>query len=128
MHSLRHWTSFFVGLLIFAAGLIPLIKWPAALSVFLSKSVPVVVLMYLVAFGGIYIIVDSFFEFTFHSGLGIATLLVGLLVFGLGLVAVLGQMKVIALSLPFMAAFGIVYSIVFILEGLFLMIGCFVMD
>ncbi len=127
MHSIRHWISFFVGAIIFVLGLFPLIGKDAWLFN-LTKSVPGVVLAYIVAFGGLYIIVDSFFEFTFHSGVGMGTLIVGLVVLALGLVAVLSSMKVIAFSLGFMAAFGIVYEILFMLEGLFLMIACFIMD
>jgi hypothetical protein len=56
---------------------------------FLGGNVYGNIAMYLVAFGGLYIIIDSFFEFTFHSGIGIATLLVGLLVFAIGLITIL---------------------------------------
>ncbi len=125
MHSVRHWLSFFVGAVIFVLGLFPLIGWPAGVADVLKSSLPLAVLMYVLAFGGLYVIVDSFFEFTFHSGLGITTLLVGLVVFGLGLVSILHSMGAIAFgfSLP-----AILYYILFILEGLFLMLGCFVMD
>ncbi len=123
MHSVRHWTSFFVGVVIFALGLLPLIgKAPAFLNNVLGQ-----VAVYIVAFGGLYIIVDSFFEFTFHSGVGIATLLVGLVIFGLGLITILHGMGVLAFHL-LSQKFGVVYSILFMLEGLFLMLGCFMMD
>jgi hypothetical protein len=127
MHSFRHWLSFFVGLVIFLLGLFPAIGKGAWLGL-LSSTVLGAIAMYIVAFGGLYIIVDSFFEFTFHSGVGIGTLLVGLAVFGLGLVTILHTMGAIAWSLGFMADFGMVYQILFMLEGLFLMMGCFVMD
>ncbi len=127
MHSIRHWISFFVGAFIFVLGLFPLIGKDAWIFN-LTKSAPGIVFAYIVAFGGLYIIVDSFFEFTFHSGVGVGTLLIGFIVLGLGLVAVLSSMKVITFSLSFMAAFGIVYEILFMLEGLFLMIACFIMD
>lgn len=126
MHSVRHWISFFVGAIIFVLGLFPLIgkaNWLGPIN-----SLPGSILAYIVAFGGLYIIIDSFFEFTFHSGIGIATLLVGLLVLGLGMVVILHNFGVIGFSIPFMAESGIVYNILFILEGLFLMMGTFVMD
>jgi len=125
MHSVRHWLSFFVGAVIFVLGLFPLIGWPAAVAAALQSSLPLAVLMYVLAFGGLYIIVDSFFEFTFHSGVGIGTLLVGLAVFGLGLVSILHSMGAIAFGIDLPA---ILYYILFMLEGLFLMIACFIMD
>ncbi len=124
MHSVRHWLSFFAGVIIFLLGLFPLIGKEAWLGP--VNSVLGNVLVYILAFGGLYIIVDSFFEFTFHSGIGITTLLVGLVVFGLGLVVILSSMNVISFSVPFLSP--IVYYILFMLEGLFLMLGCFIMD
>ncbi len=124
MHSVRHWISFFVGLLIFLLGLFPLIGKTAWLGPL--NSVVGQILVYILAFGGLFIIVDSFFEFTFHSGLGITTLLVGLVVFGLGLIVILNGMGVVSFTIPFLSE--IVYYILFMLEGLFLMLGCFVMD
>jgi len=124
MHSIRHWISFFVGIIIFLLGLFPLIdktEWLGPLN-----SVVGQILIYILAFGGLYIIVDSFFEFTFHSGLGITTLLIGLVIFGLGLIVILHSMGVIAFTITFLS--NIVYYILFMLEGLFLMLGCFVMD
>lgn len=125
VHSLRHWASFFVGAIIFCLGFFPLIGKSAWLGP-ISNSVILVIGQYIVAIGGLYIIIDSFFEFTFHSGLGIATLIVGLIVFALGLVTILHDMGQISFHIGFLNA--IVYQILFILEGLFLMIGCFVMD
>jgi hypothetical protein len=121
MHTVRHWTSFFVGALIFVLGFLPLIgKAPAILD-----NVPAQVLSFVVAFGGLYLIIDSFFEYTFHSGVFLVSFLVGLLVFGFGLVSVLHEMGKIAFSVTIDS---IVYNILFMLEGLFLMLACFVMD
>jgi hypothetical protein len=125
MHSVRHWTSFFVGVIIFLLGFFPLIGKGAWLGP-LNATVLGAIAMYIVAFGGLYIIIDSFFEFTFHSGLGITTLVIGIAVFGLGLVAILKSMGAIAFG--FAALPLIVYNVLFMLEGLFLMLGCFVMD
>lgn len=124
MHSVRHWTSFFVGLVILLLGLFPLIGKGSYLGPL--NSVLGAIAIYIVAFGGLYVIVDSFFEFTFHSGMGITTLLVGLLVLGVGLITILHEMGKIGFSIPFVGM--TFYNILFVLEGLFLMIGCFVMN
>lgn len=125
MHSVRHWISFFVGLLIFLLGLFPLIgksNW-----IPLHDTIFGVVAAYIVAFAGLYIIVDSFFEFTFHSGIGITTLLIGLVVCALGVIVVLDNMGVVAWGVSGWLS-PIIYQVLFILEGLFLMIACFIMD
>ena len=126
MHSIRHWLSFFTGLIIFLLGLFPLIGKESWLGP-LSSSVIGKIAVFIIAFGGLYIIIDSFFEFTFHSGVGIATLLIGLAVFGLGLVSILHSMDVISFGFAFLEI-AIVWQILFLMEGLFLMLGCFIMD
>ena len=125
MHSIRHWLSFFAGLIIFLLGLFPLIGKEAWLGPL--NSVLGTIAVFIIAFGGLYIIIDSFFEFTFHSGVGIATLLVGLVVFGLGLISILHGMGVVGFGVPFLEI-EIVWQILFLMEGLFLMLGCFIMD
>ena len=125
MHSFRHWLSFFTGVVIFILGLFPLIgrdEWLFGLMEHASGAV----LAYLVAFGGLYLIIDSFFEYTFHTGVFLASFLVGLLVFGFGLVMILSRIGVISWSLPDFPI--VVYHALFMLEGLFLMLASFVMD
>lgn len=125
MHSVRHWISFFVGVLIFIFGLFPLIGKDAWL-LNVTTTIPGIVFAYVVALGGIYVIFDSFFEYTFHSSIFIASFLVGLVVFGVGLTTVLKSMGVIAFGFDNIPL--IIYQILFMIEGLFLMLGCFVMD
>lgn len=125
MHSVRHWVSFGVGVIIFLLGLFPLIGKESWIP--FSETIFGVVAAYLVAFGGLYIIVDSFFEFTFHSGVGITTLIVGLLVCALGVLTVLDSMGMVAIGLSTWLK-PLIYQVLFILEGLFLMIAAFIMD
>ncbi len=123
VHSVRHWTSFFVGLLILLFGLFQLIgkqDWLGPLA-----GLSGTILAYILAFGGLYVIIDSFFEFSFHSGMGIATLIVGLVVFGLGIVNVLSAHGALAFSVPIA---DLLYHILFVIEGILLMIATFVMD
>jgi hypothetical protein len=124
-HSVRHWVSFLVGAIIFVLGLFPLIGHDEWLGP-LTTTVLGAVAMYLVAFGGLYVIIDSFFEYTFHSGIFITSFVIGLLVFGFGLTTILKSMGAITFGLSGLSL--VVYEIVFMLEGLFLMFACFVMD
>ncbi|MDD9953093.1 MAG: hypothetical protein OXR66_02050 [Candidatus Woesearchaeota archaeon] len=122
MHAARHWISFFVGLLLGLFGLFNLLGKTAWLGPL--AGVTGSVLAYILAIGGLYVIIDSFFEFTFHSGMGLTTLLIGLVVFGLGLVNVLSGFGVLGFSVPIP---NLVYHMLFIVEGIFLMIGTFTM-
>jgi len=123
VHSLRHWSSFFAGLVLLCFGLFQLIGkagWLGPLGGLTGG-----VLAYVLAFGGLYVIIDSFFEFSFHSGLGITTLIIGLIVFGLGLVNLLNGFGVLSFSVPIV---DFIYHILFVIEGVMMMIACFVMD
>jgi len=123
LHSGRHWASFIAGAVIFTLGLLPLInEAPAFLNNVLGQ-----IAIYIIAFGGLYVIVDSFFEYTFHSGVFITSFLVGLVVFGVGLVTILNQMgKLTFHILP--PQLSVLYYILFMLEGLFMMLAAFFMD
>lgn len=123
VHSVRHWTSFFVGLVILCFGLFHLIGKKAWLGP--VGGLTGTILAYILAIGGLYVIIDAFFEFSFHSGIGIATLIIGLLFFGLGIINVLASFGVITFSVPIAT---MIYNILFVVEGVFLMIACFVMD
>jgi len=122
LHSVRHWISFLVGALVFLLGLFPLI----GKSLGPVSSIIGGIAAYIVAFAGLYIIVDSFFEFSFHSGVGLGTLIIGLLVFSFGIVVVLSLHGIISFKVPEISMF--IYNVLFILEGLFLMLGSFIMD
>lgn len=124
MHSIRHWMSFAVGIVIFLLGLLPLIGQASLIPFYGSASITV--LAFIVAFGGLYIIIDSFFEMMFHTMTGIVTMVVGFIVAAIGTVVVLSDLGVLAFNIPFLHA--IIFYVLFILEGLFLMIATFVMD
>ncbi|RME32230.1 hypothetical protein D6789_00215 [Candidatus Woesearchaeota archaeon] len=124
MHAVRHWLSFIVGLIIFALGLLPLIGKSDLIPFY--DTVPIIVLAFIVAFGGLYIIVDSIFEMIFHTQTGIITMIVGLVVAAVGTVVVLSEHGILAFKIPFLHA--VIFYVLFILEGLFLMIAMFVMD
>jgi hypothetical protein len=121
---MRHWGLGFVpGAFLALFGLFMLIGKKAWLGPL--GGLAGTVLAYLLAIGGLLVIIDSFFEFSFHSGIGISTLLVGLLVFGLGLVNVLSAAKVLSFSVPVSA---VLYHVLFVIEGAMLIIATFVMD
>ena len=123
MHKALHISSFVLGAFLFAFGLLPLIGKSSYLGP-LASSLSGVVLSYILAFGGLFIIFDSFFEFTFHAHVALTVMLSGLVVFAIGLIVVLHSMKVLAFTIP---VSPLLFNILFIIEGLLLMVSAFIM-
>lgn len=115
--------SMTVGVILFLLGGIPLLnQWgvlPFGLPAFLS-GVIVSAAAYILAGGGLFLLIDAWGEWGEH--IGQVSLILGLLVIALGLIQILGSFGVIPalISLPLIA-----YNIIFVVEGVLLMIGAF---
>ncbi len=123
VHAVRHWVSFVIGLVIALFGLFSLIGKESWLGP--AGGLTGSILAYVLAFGGLYMVFDSFFEYSFHSGIFITTFIAGIVVFGLGIINVLHSFDAVAFSVPIPA---FLYDLLFVVEGLFLVIATFVMD
>ena len=127
MHSSKHWISIIVGLVLLVLGLLPLLNTlGVSTGVDFHKILggALAVFSYLVAFGGLYLIWDSFHEIgSLSPAIGWLSLVVGFIVFALGLLQALSSLKVIALALPAFPA--LVYYIIFVIEGILLFIAGF---
>lgn len=124
VHTARHWLLGFIpGVLLFVFGLFELIGKAAWLGFFGGLAGNV--LAYLLAIGGIFMIMDSFFEYNFHSGAFIITFVSGAVVMLLGIVNVLHSFNKIAFSIPLPAW---LYQLLFVVEGALLVFATFVMD
>jgi hypothetical protein len=128
MHSAKHWFSIFFGLFLMAAGVLPILSrlgvigsplydWLSGLAAFFA---------YLIAFAGLYLIIDSFHEIgSLAPIIGWITLGVGFLVLGFGVLQLLvTQFGVLAWDWwPEVPA--VFYYAIFILEGILLFIAGF---
>jgi hypothetical protein len=120
----RDTISFFVGLVIFAYGIVPLLNqfkllafnWPGILG-----QLPFKIAMWIIAVAGIYVLIDGFIEPPQH-GLHWALIVIGLVLFVTGLLPILHSFGVIGLSLGFLDNL-ILYYIIITVEGLLLLIG-----
>lgn len=120
----RDTISFFVGLLILAYGIVPVLNkfgvigfnWPGALG-----GLPFSIAMWIIAVAGAYVLMDGFIEPPQHS-LHWMLILAGIVLFVAGLIPILHAFKVIGLSLSFLDNL-LVYYIIISLEGLLLVIG-----
>jgi hypothetical protein len=121
----RDTISFFIGLLLFALGVIPLlaslnvIGWN--LPAFLNNVVAQV-FIWIIAVAGLYIIIDGFIEPPAHN-LHWILIAMGLVLFVVGLLPILFTFGVLGWDLGTFLNKLYIYNAIITLEGLLLMIG-----
>jgi hypothetical protein len=124
--------SFIVGLLLFALGLLPLLNsfgigpdWMA------MKFLPVTILAWIVAVGALYLVIDSVIEITNSSSVGFISILIAFVCLAVGILPILHGFGIgpSFFELSFLGAVGkYLYNVIFMLEGLFLMIAMVAME
>lgn len=120
----RDTISFFAGLILMLFGIVPLLvnigvlKWalPKAIT-----SLPTQIAVWIVAVGGLYVVIDGFIEPPAHS-LHWFLIVAGIVLFIVGLIPILHSFNIVGLSLSFLDKLY-VYQVIITLEGLLLMIG-----
>ncbi len=119
--------SLIVGLLLLALGGIPLLGQLGlvglALPGFLTGVIGSIAI-YIVAAGGLYMIIDGFLEGIDEPN-GIFTFVIGLIILVIGIINILSGVGILGFTIPFMTT--MVFNILFVVEGLFLAIGAFFM-
>ncbi|MBN2142118.1 hypothetical protein JW711_02190 [Candidatus Woesearchaeota archaeon] len=126
--SARDWISFFIGLVLFAVGIIPLLSkfkiigfgLPGFMSSLMGS-----IFFWIIAIAGAYIIVDGIIEPAGHM-LHTALLIIGFVFVIAGLIPILHSFKVIGFSVPGLDNL-VVYNIIIVVEGLMLMSAGFTM-
>lgn len=117
----RDTISFFIGLLLAAFGILPLLfQWGVVkFQIPLIGNLAVTVLVWIVAVAGLYVLIDGFIEPPAHA-LHWMLILVGLVLAIIGLIPILNGFGIVPFTLPFN---DMIYRIIITLEGLLLMIG-----
>jgi hypothetical protein len=121
----RDTISFVIGLILAAFGIVPFL---ATIGVLASNplgsitNLPTSILIWVVAFGGCYILIDGFIEPPMHM-LHWFLILAGLILAAIGLIPLLHSFGVIGFTIPVLGTKLIVYHIIIGLEGILLMIG-----
>ncbi len=122
----KGWISLILGLALLVLGVLPILEKLGILGAnpiaFVTDTLTINILQYIVAAAGLVLIIDAFMEM---DSLRIWTLIVGLVVLALGLIPVLSSFGVIGFTIPFLTA--LIYQIIFILEGILLVIAAFAM-
>lgn len=124
----RDWISFFIGIVLFFIGIIPLLKQFKVLGFGLPSflnGLMAQIFFWIIAIAGVYIIVDGLIEPAGHS-LHIFLMILGLLFVIVGLIPILNRFGVVHLNLSFLANL-VVYNSIITIEGLMLMTAGFTM-
>ena len=119
MMEAKDWISGLVGLLILGLGLLPLLNSREIGPAWFGFSLPVKLLSWVVVVGGFYLIINSFIEITNSNVVGWVSFLIAAIITVLGVLQVLGKIGWIS---------GIVFNIIFIVVGFFLIVATFAME
>ncbi len=115
----KDWISGLVGLIILCLGLFPLLNRYNIGPGWFAFNLPVKLLSWVVVIGGFYLIINSFIEITNSNVVGWVSFFIAAVITVLGVLQVLGKITLIS---------GMVFNIIFIIIGLFLMIATFAME
>ena len=125
------WVSGFVGVIVFLLGLFPLLETygvvTTGVSLFLSSSWVLTALPFILAILGFYLAIESVIELTNSNHIGWMSFMIGVVVMLIGILPALQKLGIgpglFGLEIP-----AIAYYIIFVIEGLFLMIAMFAME
>lgn len=119
MMSMKDWISGLVGAIIFCLGLLPLLNSRGIGPSWFAFNLPVKLLSWIVVIGGFYLVIDSIIEITNSNIVGWFSFLIAAIITILGILQVLGKISWIS---------GIVFNIIFIIVGFFLIVATFAME
>jgi hypothetical protein len=117
----RDTLSFFIGLLLTAFGILPLLaKWGMVkFTIPFIGNLAVDVLIWIVALAGAYVVIDGFIEPPAYS-LHWILILIGSILLIVGLIPILSNLKIIGFNIPLG---DMIYRIIITVEGILLVIG-----
>ena len=121
--QMRDWISGIVGLIIFLLGLLPLIGKFEFLNNLSST-----IIVWIIAIGGLYLAVNSLTEITNSNIVGWWSFGVAIAVLVIGLFPLLHSFGIGPAWFAFNWLNRTAYNVIFIIEGVFLMIATFAME
>ena len=123
MMQSRDWISGLIGAVIFLLGLLPLLGKFEFLN-----NLPVSLLTWIVAGAGLYLAMNSIIEITNSNIVGWWSFIVAIVVLVIGLFPLLHSFGIGPSWFEFNWLNRAAYNIIFIIEGVFLMIATFAME
>ncbi|MBN1543920.1 hypothetical protein JW898_00480 [Candidatus Woesearchaeota archaeon] len=125
--------SFIVGILLFALGLLPLLSklgiGPSWFNVW--SFLPVTIISWIVAVGALYLVIDSVIEITNSSAIGFVSIIIAFVCLLIGVLPILANFGIgpSFFALGFLGPVSrYLFDLVFIIEGVFLMIAMIAME
>ena len=129
MMEFKDWLSGFIGAVIFALGLLPILNTRGiGPAWFALPWLPVQIFAYIVAIAGFYLFVESFIEITNSNIIGWWSFAVAVAVIAIGLLPLLNRFGIGPAWFDFPWLNETIYRVIFIVEGFFLMIATFAME
>lgn len=131
MMEKKDWLSLFIGLIIFLAGLFPLLnKLNMGPSWFSLEALGPIgnMLPYIVAGIGFYLMINSVIEITNSNSVGWISFLIAVIVLALGVLQVLSSFGIGPSWFALSFIKGTIYNVIFLVQGIFLMIAAFAME
>ena len=123
MMQTRDWISGIVGLIIFLLGLLPMLGYFTFLN-----DLPPTLLVWIIAGAGFYLAINSIIEITNSNIVGWWSFGVAIAVLVIGLFPVLHSFGIGPAWFAFNWLNRTAYNVIFIIEGVFLMIATFAME
>lgn len=123
MMQARDWISGLVGAIIFLLGLMPMLGKFAFLN-----NWPIPLLTWIVAGAGFYLAINSIIEITNSNIVGWWSFIIAIIVLMIGLFPLLHGFNIGPAWFEFKWLGRTAYNIIFIIEGIFLMIATFAME
>ncbi len=120
MMQMKDWVSLLVGGVIFLMGFLPL--W------FKMHFLPVVLFSYVASAAGFYLMIESVIEITNSNVIGWWSFIIAVIVLAIGVPPMLHSFNIGPEWFNFKWIGETVYHIIFMIEGVFLMIACFAME
>lgn len=129
MIEAKDWISLFVGAIVFSLGLLPILNgMNVGPSWFALSFLPVQIFAYIIAIAGFYLMVESVIEITNSNAIGWWSFVIAGLLMTVGILQVLAKFNVGPSWFEFSWLKPMAYYLIFMVEGLFLMIAMFAME
>lgn len=129
MMQLKDWISFFVGAVVFLLGFLPILsKIGSGASWFSLNFLPIAIFSYIAAAAGFYLMIESIIEITNSNIIGWWSFIIACIVLAIGVPPMLNSFGAGPSWFAFPWLSQTIYHIVFMVEGVLLMIACFAME
>ena len=127
MMETKDFVSGLLGALLFAFGLLPVLNKMNIGPSWFDFGIKTSIFAYIVAIAGFYLLIESFIEITNSNAIGWWSFLIASILMVVGILQVLASFNIgptwFNFNIPALA-----YYVIFIIEGLFLMIAMFAME